>query len=451
MTNKSMCDGPILRKMIFFAVPLMFSGILQRMFLMADSIILGQFAGSEALAAVGSTGSLSGMLTDLFIGLSVGVNILVSRYCGAGKKKDLDETVHTAIATAAISGIILVVIGVACAESLLSFMETPEDIINKASFYMKIYFCSMPAMMIYNFGSAILRAFGDSKRPLYYLMVGGIIKILLSLLFIVGFHMDVDGAALATVISQVISALLVICCLIKHKLEVRLELRRIKLVSDKFFKILSVGIPAGLQAILFSLTNVLIQSSVNTFGSVTVAGNSAANNLESFVYASMEAVTQTAICFSGQNYGARQYKRIGKVLILSQILVIGVGFSIGRIMYLFSDKLLLLYSPDPEVICYGKVRMGFVCANYFLCGIMNVLAGVLRGIGYSLMPTVISLLGACAVRILWITFVFDRYRTLECLYLSFPVSWVITILALLCSFLYGYRKLLRKDNSINFE
>ena len=443
--NKNMCDGPILRKMIFFAVPLMFSGIFQRMFVMADSIILGRFAGSEALAAVGSTGSLIDMLIDLFIGLSVGVNILVSRYCGAAQKKELKETVHTAIATAIISGGILVVIGALYAESLLRFMGTPKDIIHKASVYMRIYFCSMPAMMIYNFGSAILRAFGDSKKPLYFLVAGGIIKTLLSLLFIVGLHMDVEGAALTTVISQMISALLVICCLIKQNSEVRLNLRKIKLIPNKFFKILSIGIPAGLQAILFSLTNVLIQSSVNTFGSVTVAGNSAAINLENFVHASMDAVTQTAICFSGQNYGARQYKRIGKVLILSQFMVIGVGFSIGQTMHLFSDKLLLMYSTDPEVIVYGKIRMSFVCANYFLCGIMNVLSGVLRGSGYSLMPTVISLLGACAVRILWITFIFERHRTLECLYLSFPVSWIITISALLCCFMYGYRKLLRKE------
>jgi len=444
MMNKNMCDGPIFRKMIFYAVPLMFSAIFQRMFIMADSIILGRFAGSEALAAVGSTGALISMMTDLFFGLSVGVNILVSRYCGAGDKKELEDTVHTAIATAIVTGGILAVIGVVCAGSLLRFMGTPEDIIHKASVYMRIYFCSMPAAMIYNYGSAILRASGDSKKPLYFIVTGGIIKTSLNLLFIVGFHFDVGGAALSTVISQMVSALLVIWCLIKRNSEVSLNLRKLKLIPNKFLKILSIGIPAGLQAILFSLTNVLIQSSVNSFGTVTVAGNSAANNLENFVYAAMEAVTSTAICFSGQNYGAKQYKRIGKILILSQVLVIGVGCSMGWIMYLFSDKLLLLYSTDPEVIFYGKIRMGFVCANYFLCGIMNVLAGVLRGIGYSLMPTVISLLGACAVRILWITFIFERHRTLECLYLSFPVSWIITISALLCCFLYGYRKLLRK-------
>ncbi len=445
--SMDMCSGPLVGKMISYAIPLVLSGIINRMFVMADSVILGRFAGSDALAAVGSTGSLIAMMTDLFIGLSVGVNIMVSRYCGAGNKKELDDTIHTAITTAILSSIILVLIGVIFAESLLRFMSTPEDIIDKSTLYMRIYFCSMPALMIYNFGSAIIRAFGDSKRPLYYLMAAGAAKTLLSLLFVVVFSMGVGGAALATVISQIFPALLVLFYLTKNNTDTRLNLHRLRMVPNKILQIVSIGVPAGLQAILFSLTNVLIQSSVNSFGSVTVAANSAAVNLENFVYASMEAVTQTAICFSGQNYGARKYKRIGKIAIRSEVMVIAIGFSMGFVMNLFADPLLSLFSTDPEVIALGKVRMSIVCANYFMCGIMNVLAGVLRGIGYSLIPTVISLLGACAVRVLWITFIFDRNRTLECLYQSFPVSWIITIVALFISFVYAYRKLLRKGDS----
>ena len=439
-----MCNGPLLGKIIVFAIPVMLSGILQLLFNAADIVVVGRFAGNEALAAVGSTSSLINLLVNLFIGLSVGTNVLVARFYGAGLKRELNEVVHTAIATAIVSGAILVVIGCALAGPALRLMGTPDDVINLAALYMRIYFCGMPVMMVYNFGSAVLRAVGDTKRPLYYLLIAGVINVVLNLIFVIIFHMSVAGVALATVISQTVSAILVLRCLIKTESDYQLRLRELRIIPDKLIKMTQIGVPAGLQGALFSISNVLIQSSVNSFGSIAMAGNAAGSNLEGFVYTSMNSMYQTAISFTGQNYGAMKYDRIKKILAICLGMVVVIGVVMGHGMYFFADKLLLLYSTDPEVIEVGVMRMGIILTFYFICGMMDVMVGMMRGMGYSIAPMLVSLSGACLFRVVWIYTIFREIRTLQCLYWSYPISWTLTFAVHFICFWVVYRKLLKK-------
>lgn len=438
-----MCNGPLFGKIMIFYVPLMLSGVLQLLFNAADIIVVGRFAGSEALAAVGSTSSLINFLVNLFIGLSVGANVLVARFYGAGQKKELSEMVHTAVLTSVVGGVALVIIGVAVAKPALQLMGTPDDVISQSILYMRIYFCGMPAMMAYNFGSAVLRAVGDTKRPLYYLLVAGVVNVVLNLIFVIGFHMGVAGVATATVISQVISAVLVLRCLIISDSDYQLNLKELKIVPDKLFKMIQIGVPAGLQGALFSISNVLIQSSVNSFGSVAMAGNTAASNIEGFVYTAMNAFYQTAISFTGQNMGALKYKRVGKIALICQGMVLVVGLVLGNGAYFLSGTLLKLYSTEAEVIQYGMLRMSIICVTYCLCGMMDVMVGSLRGMGYSIMPMLVSLTGACLFRVVWIYTVFQQIRTLECLYWSYPISWTLTFTVHLICFGVVYRKLLK--------
>lgn len=438
-----MCNGPLLGKILVFAIPLMLSGILQLLFNAADIVVVGRFAGNESLAAVGSTSSLINLLVNVFMGLSVGANVLVARFYGAGQKRELREMVHTAIMTALVSGLLLIVLGCTLAGPALRLMGTPDNVIDKSILYMRIYFVGMPVMMAYNFGSAVLRAVGDTKRPLYYLLIAGVVNVILNLIFVISFHLGVAGVALATVISQAISAVLVLRCLMVTDAAYQLNLRELKIYPDKLMKMIQIGIPAGLQGALFSISNVLIQSSVNSFGSIAMAGNTAASNIEGFVYTSMNSFHQTAISFTGQNYGAMKYKRIGRILLICQLLVIGVGLVMGNAAYLFSDRLLLLYSADTEVIGYGILRMGIICTTYCLCGMMDVMVGSLRGMGYSVMPMLVSLTGACGLRILWIATIFRKIHSLECLYWSYPVSWGLTFAAHMVCFAIVYRKLLK--------
>lgn len=441
-----MCHGPLLGKILVFYIPLMLSGILQLLFNAADIIVVGQFAGNESLAAVGSTGALINLIINLFIGLSVGANVLVARYYGANQQTELKEMVQTAIATSVISGILLVVVGFFVAKPALTLMGTPDDVIGQSVLYMRIYFAGMPFMMAYNFGAAVLRAVGDTKRPLYYLLIAGIVNVILNLIFVIYFSMHVAGVATATVISQAISAVLVIRCLLKTDSVYKLELKGIRISMDKLGKMFKIGLPAGVQGALFSISNVLIQSSVNSFGSVAMAGNTAGSNIEGFVYTSMNAFYQSAISFCGQNYGAKEYKRVGKALFICEVLVILVGLLLGNGAYLAGGTLLKLYSSDPEVISYGILRMRYISVIYFLCGMMDVMVGGLRGIGYSIMPMLVSLTGACLFRIVWIYTVFQEVRTLPCLYISYPISWILTFSVHLICFLIVYKKLFRKSS-----
>lgn len=435
-----MCSGPLLSKILIFYFPLMLSGILQLLFNAADIVVVGRFAGSQALAAVGSTSSLINLLINVFIGLSVGTNVLVARYYGAGQKKDLSEIVHTSVMTSLIGGLILVVMGLVLARPALRLMGTPADVIDQAVLYMKIYFVGMPAMMAYNFGAAILRAVGDTRRPLYYLLAAGVINVVLNLIFVIVFSMDVAGVALATDLSQVVSALLVLRCLMRSDADYRLELGRLKVVPNKLWKMIQIGVPAGLQGALFSISNVLIQSSVNSFGSIAMAGNTAASNLEGFVYNAMNAFHQTSISFTSQNYGARKYNRIRQTAILCQVLVFAVGLIMGNAVYLLSPILLRLYSSDAEVIQYGIGRLLYIAVPYFLCGMMDVMVGSIRGIGYSIMPMLVSLTGACLFRVVWIYTIFQQHRSLPVLYSSYPISWALTFLVHLICFVIVFRK-----------
>lgn len=424
-----MCSGPLFSKLVMFAVPLMLSGILQLLFNAADIVVVGNYAGHESLAAVGSTSSLINLLVNVFIGLSVGANVLVAQYFGAHRMKDLEETVHTAMVLAAGGGLFLVAVGVLLADPLLTLMGTPEDVLPLSALYMKIFFVGMPATLTYNFGSAILRAVGDTKRPLWFLLVAGIINVILNLIFVIVLHMGVAGVALATVISQCISAALIIRCLVKSDAPYRLKYDQLKLVKSKLFAIARIGLPAGLQGAIFSISNVLIQSSVNSFGSVAMAGNTAAANIEGFVYTAMNAVYQTALSFTSQNFGAKNYDRMTKILWYCQGMVIAVGIFMGGGAVLLGPGLLGIYGSNAQVIHYGMNRLRIISGPYFLCGIMEVMVGGLRGMGCSLLPMFVALTGACVFRVIWIYTIFAVSRTLQTLYISYPVSWTITFLA----------------------
>lgn len=338
----------------------------------------------------------------------------------------MSETVHSAIVLSLLCGGILLVLGILAAPQILMLMGTPEDVLGQAVLYIRIYFAGIPVLLLYNFGSSILRAVGDTKRPLYYLMAAGIINVILNLIFVIGCGLGVAGVALATVISQCISALLVLRCMMHMEGGCRVELKKLKINRGKMIQIMRIGFPAGLQGTVFSLSNVLIQSSVNSFGSVAVAGNTAGQNIEGFIYMAMNTFHQTALSFSSQNFGAGNYKRIGRVFLECLGLVTFVGLSLGWLAYLFGSQLLGIYSSDPQVIEVGLLRMSVICTMYCLCGIMDVTVGELRGIGCSVLPMVVSVLGVCAFRVFWIFTVFQQYRSLWTLYISYPVSWVLT-------------------------
>ncbi len=441
-----MCNGPLLGKMLKFYFPLMASSMLQLIFNAADVIVVGRFAGSEALAAVGSTSALINLLTNLFIGLSVGANVMVARYYGAKQDDELSDMVHTAMLTALISGALLTLVGVSMSRILLTAMGTTKDALPLAVIYIRIYFAGMPFMMLYNFGAAVLRAIGDTKRPMIFLLIAGAINFVLNLVFVIVFKMSVAGVALATIISQGISAFLIVRCLMVSEGAYKLILSKLHINREKFQKMIQIGLPAGVQGILFSISNVIIQSSVNTFDTIAVAGNTTGQNLEGFVYMAMNAFSQTALSFSGQNYGARKYERLKKVLGIALACVSVVGIVMGNAAVLFAKPLLSLYTTDPEVLRFGILRITYICTLYFLCGTMDVCSGVLRGMGYSILPTIVSLTGACVFRIVWIFTVFRQLHTLQSLYVSYPISWFITTVVHLICFVIVYKRLIRRKN-----
>ena len=381
-----MCNGPLFGKILLFTLPLMLSGILQLLFNAADVVVVGRFAGNEALAAVGSTGSLTNLLVNLFIGLSVGANVLVARYYGGKQEEEVSQTVHTAILVSMMGGILLAAIGIAAARPLLLLMDTPENVIEHSVLYMRIYFLGMPVMLMFNFGSAILRAIGDTRRPLFYLSIAGVINVVLNLFFVISLHIGVAGVALATVLSQCVSTMLIIRCLMKSEGCFRLCFNKLHINWDKFGKIAAIGLPAGIQGSLFSISNVLIQSSVNSFGSVAMAGNTAGSNVEGFVYTSMNSVHQTAVSFTGQNLGGKKYDRINKILIECLLFVTAIGLIMGNGAFFFGKQILGFYSSDPQVVSYGLQRMAVICTFYCICGIMDVFVGSIRGLGYGALP-----------------------------------------------------------------
>ena len=441
-----MCNGPILKKMLVFSIPLMCSSVLQLLFNAADIVVVGNFAGDNSLAAVGSNTALIGLLTNLFVGLSIGANVLAAKYYGAKDEKNLAEAVNTSILLSIISGIILTIIGLAGARRILIWMQTPDEVLDLAATYLRICFLGMVPTMVYNFGSAILRSVGDTKRPLYYLFGAGIVNVILNLFLVVALKLDVAGVAIATVISQCISAGLIIRCLRHEEGGIHLDIHRLHLDKKIFVEILEIGLPAGFQGILFSLSNVIIQSSVNSFGATIMAGNSAASNVEQFVYFAMNAFYQSTISFTSQNYGAKNYHRIKKILLTGQFCVITVGIVFGNLVVLFGHPLLELYTSSEEVIQAGMVRFGIVARTYALCGIMDVMVGVLRGIGYSVMPMIVSLMGACVFRLVWIATIFhmDRFHSVQVVYDSYPISWIVTNIVHIICFMWAMKKIMRE-------
>ena len=440
-----MCNGPILSKVLVYAFPLMLSGILQLLFNAADVIVVGRYAGSQSLAAVGSTSALINLLVNVFIGLSVGVNVLVAQYYGAKKEDDVNETVHTAVAISLVSGVFLVFVGFLLSRPLLELMGTPADVIDKSTIYMKFYFAGMPVIMLYNFGSAVLRAVGDTRRPLYYLTIAGVVNVLLNLFFVTQLNMDVAGVALATVLAQVISAGLVVRALMQSEGCLKLELKKLRIDKSKLKRIVRVGLPAGMQGAIFSISNVLIQSSVNSFGSIAMAGNTTAQNIEGFIYTAMNAVYQTNLSFTSQNYGGRKFSRLNRITLTCVGVVTVVGLVLGLSCYGAGEFLVGIYSSDPEVVQYGLTRLSVFGTTYFICGIMDTMVGAIRGLGYSILPMCVSLTGACAFRIVWIYTIFQWNRTLMTLYLSYPASWIVTTIAHVVCFIIIRKKLPKED------
>ena len=452
----NMTEGSMLPKVLMFSLPLIASGILQLLFNAADMVVVGRWAGKECLAAVGSTGSLINLMVNVFIGLSVGGSVAVARAFGANDPAAVHRSVHTAMTLAIIAGLAVGVIGFLFCRPLLALMDNP--VLDLATTYMKIYFLGMPFNMVYNFGASILRAVGDTKRPLIYLTIAGVVNVVLNLILVIIFHLDVAGVAIATVVSQAVSALLVVLCLMRSEGVVHLDLKELRIHKRQLIDIARVGLPAGLQGSLFSISNVLIQSSVNSFGEVVVAANAAGGNLEGFVYTSMNAIHQAALTFASQNLGAGKIKRVRRSVWVCLGTVLVIGLVMGNGMYLFGKPLLSLYLDDPSaidpltgitVLEYGMKRLSYLLPLYCLCGLMDVMVGTLRGVGYSVMPMIVSLTGACIFRVVWILTVFAAHRSLDILYVSYPISWALTFgVHLLCYTFIARKKLNRLETRI---
>ncbi len=431
MNNKTadMTHGPLLKQIVFYTIPIILTGILQLLFNAADLVVVGQYCGSISVGAVGATGPVINLITNLFIGFSVGSGVSVAHAIGAGRDEEVRRIVRTSIPLAFICGIILTVVGIVGAEFILTLMDTPETALKLSATYMKIYFCGITSSMLYNFGAAILRAAGDTRSPLIHLTVAGVINVILNLIFVIAFNMDVAGVALATSISQTVSAVLILRTLMKRTDACKLILKEMHIYSRQLYKIFRIGFPAGIQGSLFSISNVLIQSSVNSFGEIAMSGNAAAGNIEGFVYTSMNSVTQSALNFTGQNHGAGKYDRVKKTAFVSLGFVTFIGLLLGISAYNFSRPLLSIYITDSqEAIQYGITRLLYIAVPYFLCGIMDVSTGLLRGLGSSVLPMIITVAGVCGFRIVWIYTVFSmaQYHTLEVLYLSYIISWSMT-------------------------
>lgn len=435
-----MCNGSILDKLVSFSIPLMLSGILQLLFNAVDIIVVGQFTGNEALAAVGSTTALINVFVNLFIGISLGASVLAARFYATGQEKEMSETVHTSITLALISGIAMGIIGVIAAKGALELMDTPDNVLNLSTLYMHIYFMGMPFFMLYNYGAAILRAVGDTKRPLLFLIISGATNVLLNLLLVIQFHLGVAGVAIATVISQCISCILVLRCLYLSDGSYQLRFNKLGMKTRYVKQIFQIGIPAGIQSTIINFSNVLLQSSVNSFGSVAMAGYTAANNILGFLYVSVNSITQACMSFTSQNYGVRKFKRMDKVLLECLGLTVIVALVLGGGSYLFGAELMHIYTKSTKVIECGVDIMLYTTVTYFLCGIMDLLPGALRGMGHSTVPMILSVIGTVGTRIVWIYAIFPYHRSLDFLFISYPVSWLLTIVMQVICFYFVRKK-----------
>jgi len=432
-----MCSGPLFSKMLIFALPIMAMNILQLLFNAADVIVVGRFSGKEALGAVGATGSLINLIVNVFMGLSVGTSVVVAQDYGAGKSDDVSKSVHTSIAVSIISGIVVMIIGLVLCEPLLSIMGTPDDIINLSVLYMKIYFLGVPASMVYNFGAAILRAVGDSRRPMYYLIITGSVNVVLNMFCVIVLNMGVAGVAWPTVITQYLSVFLIMSNLTKHDGAIRFIPKQLRIDKNKLKSIVKVGLPAGMQSFLFSISNTLIQSAINSFGTTMVAASSASSNIENFVGTTMNAYYNAAITFTGQNMGAKKYDRIDTIAKVCTVFVFSTWIVMCSLILLLGRPLLHIFTTDPEVIELGMLRMKVLMIAYFTCGTMNVFPGLTRGMGYSILPMICTLVGACLLRIVWLFTVFKWYPTVVVLFLCYPITWGIAGIGQVASFFYA--------------
>ncbi|MBO7377381.1 MAG: MATE family efflux transporter [Clostridia bacterium] len=440
-------EGNLFKKIILFTLPIIFTGVLQLLFNAADVVVVGKFAGDAALAAVGSTGALINLIVSLLIGLSVGAGVCASKCFGAKDKKSMEELVHTAMLTSIIGGIVIGVIGFILSKYFLVWMNTHETVIEKATLYVRIYFIGVPFTIVYNFGAAILRAVGDTRRPLIFLVISGVINVLFNLGFVILLKMDVDGVAIATVIAQVISCVLVLICLVRTGADYRLDFTRLRIVKDKLKEIIVVGLPAGIQGSLFSISNVIVQSSINSFGDIAMSGNAAAANIEGFVYMAMNAFHQTAMNFTGQHIGAKKENKLGKIALLCLSCVTVTGLVLGVGAFLLARPLLNIYTDNPEVVEFGVKRMSYICSIYFVFGIMDVLSGMLRGMNMSTVSMVITLLSVCGLRIVWIMTAFRTFRSLDILYASYPISWAACLIVQTIVFVFAYSRIRKRRKS----
>ncbi len=452
--NVDMINGPIFSKMVVYALPIVASAILQLLYNAADVAVVGRFAGSAALAAVGSTTSLINLFVNFFVGISVGVRVVVSQFYGAGNKNGVRLAVHTAIPLAAVSGVALAVIGFFASKVVLQLMGSPPEVINLSALYLKIYFLGVPATLILNFGTSILGAAGDTRRPMYIMMVSGIINVGLNLIFVITFRMSVAGVALATIISQYFSALVIMWLMMRSNDHYKLSLRKMRFYPQMLKKIICVGVPAGIQSTVFSFSNVIIQSSINSFGSLVMAGNAAAQSAEGFIFTSMNSFYQATMTFTGQNVGARKLHRISKIYLNSIVIVTVLGLSMGAVINLFAKPILSVFTDDPAVIPYGRERLLYLGLTYFLCGLMEVTVGMLRGMGRSLMPMLVAIGGVCGIRIVWVAFVTaagllipDKPATVVWIYYSYPITWIVTTAVHFICYVITKRKLVKTINN----
>ncbi len=420
---------PYFKKILLFALPLMLSGIFQSLYVAADLVVVGRFEGDVALAAVGSTSSLSHLILSLFLGLAVGGGVCVAHGIGANDGEDIKRTVHTSILLAAIMGVAVAILGFFLAPVILRLMQTPEDVLPLATTYIKIIFLGSPALVIYNYAAAMLRASGDSKRPLIFLTVSGVVNIVLNLLFVAVLRMGVAGVALGTIIAQMTSAVMVIIHMRRIDGPLHLSIRRLSIDKERLKKILRIGIPSGIQGVLLAISNVTVQSSINSFGSAVIAGNSAAANVERFYYIAYHSFYDASITFVGQAVGAKRFDRIKRVVLTAMLCVVIFAVVLSAIGLIFAEPILKMYIPDNEdALDAAMLRFTTLVTPYFLCGFMEIMSGALRGMGRSLSSTTVSLIFACGLRIIWIGTVFKVFTTPLCVYMTYPISWILTTL-----------------------
>lgn len=439
-----MTNGPFLKNMLLFALPLVFTGILQLVYNTADTVIVGKFAGDEALAAVGATGSLINLILNVFMGLSMGSGVMTARYIGANDKKRVHRSVHTAMSISIICGIIVAVIGFCFSKTFLRLMNSPENVIELSTLYLKIYFLGAPGSLVYNFGASILRAAGDTKRPLYILFFSGIVNIILNLILVIPFKMSVSGVAIATIVSQYISAVMIVVHLVKLESDIKLSLKSLRIYGNELKNIFRIGLPAGIQNSLFSVSNVIIQSAVNNFGSVAMAGISAGSNFDSYIYTCTNAIGQTSMTFSSQNIGAGKPKNIGKIYRYALAITVIISMAMGWFGYFFREELVGIFSDKPEVIAIGADRLALIMPFYVFCSLQDVAGCQIRGMGISLEPMIVSLFGACGIRLFWIFVILPMNYSLINLYWAYPISWSVTFVAQSVLYIIVKKKMYKK-------